>query len=74
MVEIKLTRKRKSLRFKASIAPWLSETEQWKKDFPDLCQNGTLKPQYVIEKVFELTKGKAIITTEVNTRTRCGRQ
>lgn len=52
--------------YKASIAQWVSQTEQWKKEFPlTYVRNGTLKPQYVIEKVFELTKGKAIITTEV---------
>ena len=52
--------------YRTSIGNWLHETEQWKKDFPlTYVRNGTLKPQYVIEKVFELTKGKAIITTEV---------
>ena len=28
-------------------------------------RNGTLKPQYVIERIQELTEGKAIIATEV---------
>ena len=28
-------------------------------------RNGTLKPQYVIERIHELTEGKAIIATEV---------
>lgn len=66
MVEIVDEEKEEFKVYKASIAPWLSETEQWKKDFPlTYVRNGTLKPQYVIEKVFELTKGKAIITTEV---------
>lgn len=66
MVEIADEEKEEFKACKASIAPWLSETEQWKKDFPlTYVRNGTLKPQYVIEKVFELTKGKAIITTEV---------
>jgi acetolactate synthase-1/2/3 large subunit len=66
MMEIADEEKEEFKVFKTSIAPWLSETEQWKKDFPlTYVRNGTLKPQYVIEKVFELTKGKAIITTEV---------
>lgn len=66
MVEIADEEKEEFKACKASIAPWLSETEKWKKDFPlTYVRNGTLKPQYVIEKVFELTKGKAIITTEV---------
>jgi acetolactate synthase-1/2/3 large subunit len=66
MMEIADEEKEEFKVYKTSIAPWLSETEQWKKDFPlTYVRNGTLKPQYVIEKVFELTKGKAIITTEV---------
>jgi len=66
MVEVADEEKEEFKAYKASITPWLSETEQWKKDFPlTYVRNGTLKPQYVIEKVFELTKGKAIITTEV---------
>lgn len=52
--------------YRATIGHWLHETEGWKKDFPlTYVRNGTVKPQYVIEKVFDLTKGKAIITTEV---------
>jgi len=52
--------------YRASIGEWLKETEQWKKDYPlTYVRNSTLKPQYVIERIYELTKGKAIITTEV---------
>jgi acetolactate synthase I/II/III large subunit len=66
MVEVADEEKEEFKPYKASIGQWLHETEQWKKDFPlTYVRNGTIKPQYVIEKVFELTKGKAIITTEV---------
>jgi len=52
--------------YRASIGEWLKETEQWRKGYPlTYVRNGTLKPQYVIERIYELTKGKAIITTEV---------
>ena len=52
--------------YRASISEWVEETEKWKRDHPlTYVRNGALKPQYVIERVFELTKGKAIITTEV---------
>ncbi len=52
--------------YRASISEWVEETEKWKRDHPlTYVRNSTLKPQYVIERVFELTKGKAIITTEV---------
>jgi acetolactate synthase-1/2/3 large subunit len=46
---------------------WLDQIDVWKKEVPlTYCQNGQIiKPQFVIEKLFELTQGKAIITTEV---------
>ncbi len=47
--------------------PWLAQIEEWKNERrltyeqkPDV-----IKPQYVVEKLYELTKGQAIITTEV---------
>jgi acetolactate synthase-1/2/3 large subunit len=46
---------------------WLDEIESWKKKAPlSYSQdNSIIKPQFVIEKLYELTKGNAIITTEV---------
>ena len=45
---------------------WLKQIEQWKRDYPlTYREDGNLKPQYVIEQIYEVTKGKAIITTEV---------
>jgi acetolactate synthase-1/2/3 large subunit len=46
---------------------WLGEIESWKKKAPlSYCQNADhIKPQCVIETLYELTKGDAIITTEV---------
>ena len=45
---------------------WLSRIEEWKNTTPLAYEQGdTLKPQYVVEKLYELTKGEAIITTEV---------
>ncbi len=49
------------------LKEWLDQVQEWKTNFP-LCyaRNGTLKPQYVVERIYELTKGgKAIIATEV---------
>ncbi|MGI6558003.1 MAG: biosynthetic-type acetolactate synthase large subunit [Limnochordia bacterium] len=46
---------------------WLEEIDRWKKAYPlqyEAC-NGTVKPQYVVEQLCELTNGEAIITTEV---------
>ncbi len=58
----------KKVRFtKKSRRPWLQQIEKWKSTTPlRYEQKGdVIKPQYVIEKLYELTKGKAIITTEV---------
>ncbi len=46
--------------------PWLDQIAEWKREHP-LTYNpsGLLKPQFVIEKLWELTKGEAYITTEV---------
>jgi len=46
--------------------PWLDQIKNW-KDTQKLKYNQKkiIKPQFVIEKLFELTKGEAIITTEV---------
>lgn len=46
---------------------WLEQIARWKEEYPlTYQQNGDqIKPQYVIEQICELTKGEAIITTEV---------
>ncbi|MFH1288303.1 MAG: biosynthetic-type acetolactate synthase large subunit [bacterium] len=45
---------------------WAKRIEKWKKDHPLVYnEKGKLKPQFVIEKIYEITKGDAIIATEV---------
>jgi acetolactate synthase-1/2/3 large subunit len=45
---------------------WLEQVEQWKSTRPlAYRQSERIKPQYVVEKLYEITKGDAIITTEV---------
>jgi acetolactate synthase-1/2/3 large subunit len=47
-------------------AEWLKTVNGWKKKFPlKYTDNAKLKPQYIIEQIYEATKGQAIITTEV---------
>ncbi|MBA3008321.1 MAG: biosynthetic-type acetolactate synthase large subunit [Proteobacteria bacterium] len=51
----------------ASHEPWLATINEWTKKHP-MCyldEGDIIKPQYVIEKLDELTHGDAIITTEV---------
>ncbi len=45
---------------------WLNQIEEWKATKPLAYeQKEVIKPQFVVEKLYELTQGKAIITTEV---------
>ncbi len=52
---------------KGSRENWIKQIEDWKSTTPLKYEKkeNVIKPQYVIEKLYELTKGKAIITTEV---------
>jgi len=46
---------------------WLKQVDEWRKERPltYTFSNEVIKPQFVIEKIYELTKGDAIIATEV---------
>ncbi|MFH1045859.1 MAG: biosynthetic-type acetolactate synthase large subunit [Candidatus Omnitrophota bacterium] len=51
---------------KPQIAAWDEKVKQWKQKHPlKYKDDNKLRPQYVVEQISELTKGKAIITTEV---------
>lgn len=46
--------------------PWLRQIEDWRATRPLAYeQREVIKPQFVVEKLYEVTKGQAIITTEV---------
>lgn len=50
----------------AKRSGWLHQIKGWKNAGTlDYNQKDIIKPQYVVEKLYELTKGDAIITTEV---------
>jgi acetolactate synthase I/II/III large subunit len=46
---------------------WLKQIEAWKQERPMsyTYDEEAIKPQFVVEKIFELTRGDAIISTEV---------
>ncbi len=45
---------------------WLNRIEAWKREKAlAYTMDGELKPQYVVEKIYEVTRGEALITTEV---------
>jgi acetolactate synthase-1/2/3 large subunit len=46
--------------------PWFDQIKEWKNtNTLAYEQKEAIKPQFVVEKLYELTKGQAIITTEV---------
>jgi acetolactate synthase-1/2/3 large subunit len=47
--------------------PWFDQIGRWEKEHPlTYCPEGdVIKPQFVIEKIYEISGGDAIITTEV---------
>ncbi len=45
---------------------WLDRIEDWKSEHPlSYDQGDIIKPQFVVEKIYEITRGDCIITTEV---------
>ncbi|MEI7590196.1 MAG: biosynthetic-type acetolactate synthase large subunit [Deltaproteobacteria bacterium] len=45
---------------------WREQIDQWQRDYPvGYNQGNTIKPQFVVEKLYELSAGKAIVATEV---------
>ena len=44
---------------------WNQQILQWKEDYPLQYGEDGLYPQYVIEKIWEITNGEAIVATEV---------
>lgn len=51
---------------KPAIQPWLDKIAGWKEKSPlTYKQDDKLRPQFVIEQICQLTKGRAVICTEV---------
>jgi acetolactate synthase-1/2/3 large subunit len=48
-------------------APWLDQIRQWRETYPlnYKQESDIIKPQFVVEKIYEVCNGEAIITTEV---------
>ncbi len=63
---IALLEKEDSHSFKEGIRKWQHQIENWKAIYDmNYQQEGIIKPQFVVEKIFELTGGEVVITTEV---------
>ncbi|MBF7083431.1 biosynthetic-type acetolactate synthase large subunit [Desulfallas sp. Bu1-1] len=46
---------------------WLEQIQAWKEQYPLAYRrdDGELKPQYVVEKLYEITRGDAVVATDV---------
>ncbi|MCX8023324.1 MAG: biosynthetic-type acetolactate synthase large subunit [Syntrophorhabdaceae bacterium] len=66
MIELLEQEKEDFKDYPSKIAPWVEQINKWMASYPlTYNRTGLLKPQYVIERIYELTKGNAIIATEV---------
>jgi acetolactate synthase-1/2/3 large subunit len=63
----KVVKEEKKTQWAAIRKKWLRQIDTWKKEHPlrYSFSDEVIKPQFVVEKIYELTKGDAIITTEV---------
>lgn len=51
---------------KKDTAEWLQEIEEWRQECPlSYEMNGQLRPQYIIERMWEMTQGDAVVVTDV---------
>ncbi|MDQ3003187.1 MAG: biosynthetic-type acetolactate synthase large subunit [Fibrobacterota bacterium] len=51
---------------KGDTEDWLAQLKKWKKQFPlKYGKQGGLKAQYVLDEIYRLSKGKAVVTTDV---------
>ncbi len=63
-----LARPKYAKRPKPRRTEWLGRIREWAKEQAlayEMESEDELKPQYVVEKIYEVTEGKALITTEV---------
>ncbi|MDO8885795.1 biosynthetic-type acetolactate synthase large subunit [Candidatus Oleimmundimicrobium sp.] len=58
--------KKVKLKGAKDIGAWQEQINNWKKQYPfTYKKDGKLRPELVVEKTYEITKGEAIIATEV---------
>jgi len=47
------------------LKPWHKQISSWKKEYPLVIPEGGLRPQYIVDRIYRVTDGKALIVTEV---------
>jgi acetolactate synthase-1/2/3 large subunit len=66
-VLLQILKEDRKVQWDAVRKSWLKQINAWRKERPLSYEfsETVIKPQYVVEKIYELTKGNAIISTEV---------
>ena len=49
----------------SDLKAWHQQIRQWKKEYPLAIPKGGLRPQFVVDQIYRVTKGKAVIVTDV---------
>ncbi|MCL1926168.1 MAG: biosynthetic-type acetolactate synthase large subunit [Syntrophorhabdaceae bacterium] len=65
---IKAVKAKEAAAYRKKMTEWRRQINAWAKTHPLTYKpsaNGRIKPQYVVEQIYKITKGDAIITTEV---------
>lgn len=50
---------------KPDTAAWQRQVGKWKKKYPLVVPEGGLRPQFVVNEIYRLTRGKAVLVTDV---------
>jgi acetolactate synthase-1/2/3 large subunit len=64
---LRLAEEHPLMNLESARKPWLDQIENWGQTYPLSYEQKpeVIRPQFVVEKIYEFSKGKAIITTEV---------
>lgn len=67
MSDVLKTKKSELKKFHKQLAPWHDQINDWRAEKPleYKKEQSVIKPQYVLEKLYQITNGDAIITTDV---------
>ena len=49
----------------SDLKAWHQQIRQWTKEYPLAIPKGGLRPQFVVDQIYRVTKGKAVIVTDV---------
>jgi acetolactate synthase-1/2/3 large subunit len=49
----------------SDLKKWHQQIREWKKKYPLVIPKGGLRPQFVVDQIYRITKGKALIVTDV---------